>query len=179
MLPYGIKATKKGEQRFTAEKHWYLVFCKPRQEERAQLNLERQGYTTYLPKAPFKVNRRGRWIQTIQPLFPRYLFIHLDALSDNWMPIRSTYGVVSIIRFGDCPARVPHEVIETIQRHAGKPVDTFPRHGDKVWVLKGPMAGLEGIFLSSNGQERVTILLNWLGQQTPTQLPADHVSTLP
>ena len=32
-----------------AARHWYLLQCKPRQDERAEENLLRQGYHCYRP----------------------------------------------------------------------------------------------------------------------------------
>ncbi|NIN33844.1 MAG: transcription/translation regulatory transformer protein RfaH, partial [Gammaproteobacteria bacterium] len=58
-------------------KSWYLIHTKPRQEKLAEENLERQGYEIYLPMAEIRRKRRGRSVRVIDPMFPRYLFIHL------------------------------------------------------------------------------------------------------
>ncbi|MEN9764019.1 MAG: transcription/translation regulatory transformer protein RfaH, partial [Pseudomonadota bacterium] len=39
---------------------WYLVHTKPRQEDIALMNLERQGYTCYLPRLSVEKARRRR-----------------------------------------------------------------------------------------------------------------------
>ena len=93
------------------QKSWYLVYTKPRQEALAQANLERQDYGVYLPKVRQMRRRRGKQEAVVEPLFPRYLFIHLDTQSDNWGPIRSTFGVASLVRFGSEPAQVPDELV--------------------------------------------------------------------
>ena len=67
---------------------WYLIFSKPRQETIAKTQLERQGYEVYLPLVEQRKKRLGRARTVIEPLFSRYLFIHLDSHTDDWRPIR-------------------------------------------------------------------------------------------
>ena len=70
--------------------HWYLVHTKPRQENCALENLERQAYPCYLPTLLTEKLRQGALTVTNEPLFPRYLFIRLGqgASAKSWAPIR-------------------------------------------------------------------------------------------
>jgi transcriptional antiterminator RfaH len=150
--------------------NWYLVFCKPRQERRAQENLGHQGYITYLPRILNRRRRRGQWVRVVEPMFPRYLFIKLDDLASNWAPIRSTYGVTSMVRFRDRVPAVPESLVAGLAvreaEHGYYIVpDSEPKEGQRVRILEGPMAGIEGIFAAGSAQERVLILLNMLGRQ--------------
>ncbi len=55
---------------------WFAVFCKPRQEQMALVNLENQGFACFLPMAlnPYqKISKRNE--DRTEPLFPRYLFL--------------------------------------------------------------------------------------------------------
>lgn len=158
-------------------KRWYLVYCKPRQERVAVENLERQGYETYLPRVRETRRRAGQRVKVIAPLFPRYLFIHLDEEFDNWGPIRSTLGVVSLVRFGQLPARVPDELLDLLRRREDaeglQAIDPQPlKAGMRVRVASGSLAGYEGIFLAKTGRERVIVLLDILGKATRTQMDA-------
>ncbi len=154
-----------------AGKRWYLVYSKPRQEEIAKANLQRQGFVCYLPMARQPRRRMGRRITCIEPLFPRYLFIALDTVTDNWAPIRSTIGVSSLVRFGSEPAVVPTELVEALAAREDEsgvqqlPLGEFEK-GDRVRVADGPMAGYEGLFLAKTSRERVTILLDIVGKTT-------------
>jgi hypothetical protein len=82
--------------------NWYLVHTKPRQEEIALANLERQGYECYLPQMRIERVRRRKAEVTTEPMFPRYLFIRLDSSDQgkSWSPIRSTLGVSQLVHFG-------------------------------------------------------------------------------
>lgn len=146
-------------------RQWYLVYSRPRRERVAIQNLERQGYESYLPLIQRHRRRQGRRIIQIEPMFPRYLFIHLDAETDNWSPIRSTKGVSTLVKFGLQPAVVPHHLVEGLKSRDNKdgiqkllPGDFKPGH--RVRIGEGPLMGYEGIFLAKSSQERVTILLN-------------------
>jgi len=162
------------------QKSWYLVYTKPRQEALAQANLERQGYGVYLPKVRQMRRRRGKQEAVVEPLFPRYLFIHLDTQNDNWGPIRSTFGVASLVRFGSEPAQVPDELVAHLKAQEGQEglhewAEPKMKVGDRVRVAEGPLKGYEGILLAKTGQERVMLLLEMLGKEVRTHLTTRQI----
>lgn len=165
------------EPQASTAKSWYLVYTKPRQEETALTNLARQGYGVYLPKVRQTRKRQGRRTAVVEPLFPRYLFISLDAQTDNWGPIRSTLGVASLVRFGHEPAKVPDDLVTFLQKQEGEgglhvwAEPTFEA-GDRVSVAEGVFQGYKGILLAKTSRERVVVLLDILGKQVRAQLPS-------
>lgn len=165
-----------------ATKSWYLVYAKPRQESLAQTNLARQGYETYLPRIRRTVKRQGRRMTVVGPMFPRYLFIHLDNQSDNWGPIRSTLGVVSLVRFGQEAAQVPEKFVAALKKREDEqgvqilPAEEFVP-GSRVRITEGSLAGYEAVFLAKSSRDRVVVLLEILGQHTRALV--DSVSVEP
>ena len=161
---------------------WYAVQTKPRQEAIAELNLERQGYQTYLPKILLRKRRRDKWTRVVEPLFPRYLFIQVNTKQQSLAPVRSTLGVTALVRFGHLLRPVPDEIIDFI-RQAEDP-DTHQHHadewphqlGDEVQVLEGPFAGLTGIFQAQTGEQRALLLIDLLGRQNPITVPLDAIA---
>lgn len=155
------------------DKRWYLVYAKPRQEELAKKNLDRQGYETYLPLIRQMRRRLGRRMAVTAPMFPRYLFLHLDRHADNWSPIRSTVGVVSIVRFGHEPAEVPENLIVQLKARDDPhgvqvlPLDEY-QQGGRVRIVEGSLTGYEGIFVARSGRDRVVVLLEIMGQYART-----------
>jgi transcriptional antiterminator RfaH len=149
---------------------WYLVYCKPRQESVARENLTRQGYETYLPCMRDVRRRQGKRVSLIAPMFPRYLFIHLNRETDNWAPIRSTLGVVSVVRFGRTAASVPDDLLVMLRsREDAQGIQILPveeyKSGSRVRITQGGFAGYEGIFQAATGRDRVTVLLDVLGRK--------------
>jgi transcriptional antiterminator RfaH len=159
---------------------WYLVFSKPRQERIALVNLQRQGYQSYLPLIRSRRKRYGRYRHVIEPMFPRYLFIHLSDRTDNWGPIRSTIGVVNLVRFGDCAGRVPDGLVTALKARESEKGYFEPELpqldvGDSVRICEGPMSGYEGIFHCRTGRQRVILLLEIAGRVAKVQIDPDHI----
>lgn len=163
-------------------KEWYAVHTRPRQEKTAELNLERQGYPSYLPKILVRKRRRDKWTRVVEPLFSRYLFIHVDANENSLAPVRSTLGVAGLVRFGQLLRPVPDSVIAYI-RHAENPAtqqrhaDAWPHHpGDVVQLLTGSFAGLTGTFQTATGEERALLLIELLGRRNTVGVAIDAIA---
>lgn len=162
-----------------AQPCWYVVSCKPRQEVVAQENLRRQGFEVYLPRIRVRQRRRDRWVESVQVLFPRYLFVHVDRGVQSTASIRSTRGAVGLVRFGGEPATVPSRVIAAIIEREGAGVhDQLQpafQPGDPVRMLEGPFAGIDGIFASADGEKRAVLLIELLGKTNRVRVDRDWI----
>jgi len=161
-----------------ASKKWYLLQCKPGQTQRALENLQRQQYDCYLPLHSVERIRRGKRQTLSEPLFPGYLFIHLDSIQDNWMPIRSTRGVQRLVAFGkQLPTTLPDALIEGIRdRCEAIPHQPLIEPGSRVRICEGSFKDMEAIFLSQDGDERVILLLTLLQREARITLPLTQVT---
>lgn len=150
---------------------WHVIHTKPRQELRALLNLERQGYECYLPMISTETMRLGVMTVVQEPLFPRYLFIHLDngISGKGWGPIRSTKGVGCLVTFGAEPAGIEDGIIEALRRQGKIAVDQ-PRKlfnpGERLMITKGAFAGLEGVYQMADGEQRAMVLIDFMSKFT-------------
>lgn len=146
---------------------WYLAYTKPRQESVAELNLGRQGFEVYLPM--FRTLKRGAAEPVLEPMFPRYLFVRPRTDAQSLGVVRSTRGVLTLIRFGQELGCVPSSVVERIRafedarRAASVSELSALRAGQKVVVADGPFKGLEGL-VQSVSSKRVVVLLELLGR---------------
>jgi transcriptional antiterminator RfaH len=154
--------------------NWYLLQCKPRQDERAHLNLLQQNYVIFHPQLVSERVIRGKRHRVLESLFPGYLFIHLSR-SDNWAPIRSTRGVSRIVEFNHGPATVAEHVIEHLRARCIESAEPHTSHdlkpGEHLQIIRGPLSPLEGVFISSLGAERVMILLQFLNREQTICVP--------
>ena len=57
---------------------WLVVKTKHKCEQKATLNLERQGFSTFLPLIDVEKVIRGKKVSIQEPLFPSYLFAEYD-----------------------------------------------------------------------------------------------------
>ena len=156
---------------------WYLVQCRARQEERALEHLQRQGFECYRPLYERECIRRRRKHLEIVGLFPGYLFIRLDQIHDNWLPIRSTRGVLRMVRFKEYPSPVPDRIIAEIrQRIERQPIrEPYLKSGERVIIAEGSFSGVEAIFVACDGVERVMLLLNLLQRELVMSFPVESV----
>ncbi|MBL4833202.1 MAG: transcription/translation regulatory transformer protein RfaH [Pseudomonas sp.] len=151
---------------------WYLIQCKPRQDERAELNLRNQNFTCYRPVQQVERIRHGKRVQVEESLFPGYMFIRLSHLSDNWYSIRSTRGVQRLVGFDHRPTAVAPAIINAIKaRSDSLPLRPVLQPGDRVRIVQGPFTELEAIFARQDGTERAVLLLNLLHRQQHMKVP--------
>lgn len=152
-------------------RRWHAVFCKPQQDERAEMHLRNQGFETFRPKARQQKSYKGKRRTRIESLFPRYLFVRLSASGQDWAPIRSTRGAIGLVRNGQQAAQVPEAVIEDLQNRCDEHavinlsgrIDYRP--DEPVEIIDGPCAGYKALFQARTGAERVSVLLTLLNSQ--------------
>lgn len=164
--------------------HWFAVNTYARAENKARVNLERQGFEVYLP-CYMKERRHARRVdRVLAPLFPRYLFVGMDMGTARWRPINSTIGVSRMVTSGRDPLRVPNHIIEAIRSREND--DGFVelsqvvpfRKGCKVRVLGGPLKDQIGLFDCADDTERVFILLDLMGRVMKVRINVEQVSAL-
>ena len=161
---------------------WFAVYCKPRQEAVAEENLLRQDFRVYLPRVGIRKRRRGQWCDAVEVLFPRYAFIRIDPLRRSTAPVRSTRGVVGLVRFGGQPAVVPDAMMNALMEReddaSGLHLDSGARLriGERIKLLEGPLAGIEGVFTEQDGEKRVVVLLDLLGKANRIKVDRDWVA---
>jgi transcriptional antiterminator RfaH len=161
-------------------KLWYAIHTKPRQDEVAEIQLARQGLEVYRPRLGVSRQRRGQWVEIVESLFPRYLFVRIDPLLESIGTIRSTRGVSGLVRFGDQLLSVRDEVIEQIKEREEQAtglhrLGNVYEQGDRVRATCGAFMDLEGVFLAEKGEDRVVILMHLLNRDTPVTLPRHDI----
>ena len=157
---------------------WYLVHTKPRQEEIALVNLQRQGYECYLPQLRIERIRRRKAEVATEPMFPRYLFIRLDNSDQgkSWSPIRSTLGVSQLVHFGARAAKVDDTLVDLLrQRERALPTEAMFQSGDSVVIADGPFAGIEAIYQTADAERRAFILLEILAKPVSMHIDAGRL----
>ena len=160
---------------------WFLIYTKPRQEERAKENLENQGFETFLPMIAYENISQPKSF-SLEPMFPRYLFIIINVERDNWTHIKSTRGVSHLVVFGDKFAEVPNSVVAFLKTRVDdndivkqKVTRQEFQKDDKLVIKEGVLKGKEATFLSKTGKERVRILLKLMNKLIIAEVPGHDV----
>ncbi|KFZ36871.1 transcriptional regulator [Shewanella mangrovi] len=154
-------------------KGWYLLYCKPKSEQRAQLNLGLQGLETYLPM--IKVEKKEKGLSTVKksPLFPNYLFVNFDPTEFSVSKIHSTRGVSRLV---DCSERMIPLADIFITRLKLQELEAplvsarQIKSGEQVKFTSGPFCELSGIFHEKCGDRRCKVLFKFLGKQQEVEV---------
>ena len=133
----------------------------------------------YLPKWIEIKRRESGWQRVETAMFPRYLFVRQSYLSQDIGPIRSTYGVMHLVRFGSEIASVSDGLIEQIRSleasQMGTQAELKPfQKGDRVKVTEGPFAGIEAEIFSV-GQQRVVLLMQIINRVQQVEFEVNNV----
>jgi transcription antitermination factor NusG len=140
---------------------WYAVSTRSRQEKVAANILQALGIIHFLP---LQLQKR-QWSDRIQainvPLFPGYLFVHIDLWSSVKLDVLKTPGITRFVGDRTGPLPIQRSEIEAIQRlvHCGSDCAPQPylKQGDRVRVVNGALAGMEGILVRVGSKARMVI----------------------
>lgn len=158
-------------------KDWYAVYTQPRNELMASEHLARQGFEIFFPRY-LKRRSHARRIEFVPaPLFPRYLFTRFDVNDAGWRAVRSTRGVIDLVRNGIDPVKLPPGVIDQMRARQGD--DGYVQlssnlnlaRGARIRIESGPFADYEAIFEAKRDNDRVVALLSLLGRKVVVELP--------
>ena len=160
---------------------WYVVQTLARSEDRAELNLKRQGFQSYLPKLRRERRHARRREIVASPLFPGYLFVEIDIARQPWRCINGTYGVSHLVCHGNRPSPVPLGVVESLRAREDETgfVTLEPRRferGEALRFVSGAMRDCFGLFEGMAARERVIVLLDLLGRKVRVEAPLDAVT---
>ena len=140
-------------------KKFYVIHTKPRQENKAVLNLERQGFKTWYPKFKKTIIIKNKERITEEPVFPGYLFVIIDLSKEDWSKIHSTFGVRHLLTINGKPQEIKKPniiLIKDIVRGATLSLN------DKVKIISGKLINKNGKIIQLCSHDRVKILLESL-----------------
>ncbi|MEJ2911285.1 transcription/translation regulatory transformer protein RfaH [Pseudoalteromonas sp. C12FD-1] len=145
---------------------WYLVTCKPRQEERAATNLLNQGIGVFYPKLTTEKLVKGRRTVKQSALFPNYLFVCLESQNGNFSAVKNTRGISGFVSYGANYQIVPTALIEQLKSERLQTNDsTLPKAGDVVSVHNNSFNNISAIYKEPDGDMRSILLINLLNKQ--------------
>ena len=125
---------------------WYALHVRPLCERSVAFHLREHGQESFLPL--YKKNSSGNHNPSRDALlFPGYVFCRID-----WERGPKLYlipGIICAVGMGKKPLPIEDDEIEAIKRVTESRIDSEPcpfgRRGTPVRIIKGPLAGIEGI----------------------------------
>lgn len=138
---------------------WFLVRTKSRQEKKAQVNLESQGFINYFPELARDNGRK-------EALFPGYIFVKNEAGPTPFDKIRNTYGVQGYVRFGNKLTLVDDLLIDSLKdRDESLVQKDIYEPAQRVRITEGPFKNIEAIYLCRSAKDRVILLFNLMNSK--------------
>lgn len=162
---------------------WIAVQTKPRAEDKALTHLTLRQVTTFMPRLLVTRRHGSRRWQAAEPLFPGYLFAHIQPNPAAISSVRWTPGVRRLLDDGEMPIPVADDIILHLQERTGERGYIVPGSrlapGAQVRFRTGPMRLLEGIIERpvSRGQ-RVRVLLTLMGLPAVVEVDADEIEVI-
>lgn len=169
MISSGFRQSSHGAQ--SAESlRWYACYTRGRHEKKVAAHLDSRGIETFLPVHRLEVQWSDRRKTVDRPLFASYVFARFRA--GELPQVLSTRGLVTILRAGGTLAVIPDEEIENVRRFADAVTghriiperEALIEAGDRVRVLTGPFAGVEGVAVLRRGRSRLLVALGAVGE---------------
>lgn len=157
--------------------HWYALNVQKNRERSVSSYLHQMQVHDYLPLQKCPVGPRSSKRIRQQPLFPGYVFCHLDLSRSP--KLYQIPGFIRIVGVGKRPIHLDDSEIETIRCLVEGSVFIEPcRHysiGDKVTLTSGPFVGVRGIVLQTRGLRTVVVSLPLLMRSIAVTVPQDWV----
>lgn len=152
--------------------HWFALRVKSRTEKVVAMMARNKGFEEFLPL----YESRNRWsdrTKSVQlPLFPGYVFCRLNP--ERRLPVLTIPGVLHFVGIGKTPVPVEEAEIAAIRRAIESGLSTEPwpflQAGQRVRLDRGPLAGLEGILIEAQKQERLVVSVTLLQRSVAVEI---------
>ena len=162
--------------------HWYLIQLKPNSHRLAESNLHRQEFETFLPMQQVTRRKASRFVSNLKPLFPGYMFVSANTELAPWRTINSTIGVSRLISFEGKPKPLSLQLISGLMLRCDASGTLLPPEslskGDSVEMLDGPFANFIATVDTINPEQRIWVLMDFMGQKTRMEVTADQLQLL-
>ena len=164
---------------YAPDSRWYAVWTRSRQEKAAAAMLSALGIQHYLP-----LNSELRqWSDQKQlvevPLFSGYLFVCISLLKKSKLQVLKVPGVGAFVGNQTGPLPIPDRQIEDIRTVLTAGVECsihpFLKEGDRVRVVRGALAGVEGTLAHTNSTSRLLISIEMIRQSLSVNVLRDDV----
>jgi transcription termination/antitermination protein NusG len=158
---------------------WYAVTTKSRQEKVVASMLEYLEVANFLPL----IKEEHRWSDRKQmvamPLFQGYVFVRITTSGEFQLRVLKVPGVVDFVRARGGPLAIPDKEIEDVRAVLSRGVGCSPypflKAGDRVRVVRGPLAGIEGTLIRSGSQSKLVISIEMIQRSVAASVAESDV----
>jgi transcription antitermination factor NusG len=148
----------------SSQSHWVAVYTAARHEKAIARQFQQRRIETFLPLYRSVHRWKDRKKEVELALFPSYVFVRISTT--HKLQLLQVPGVVHIVSFNGELAAIPEQEINALRNGLDNQLCAEPcpylRVGKRVRVIRGPMAGAEGILSRKKDKYRVVISVDVL-----------------
>jgi transcription antitermination factor NusG len=160
-----------------SDRAWWALYTRHQHEKVVAQNLSNKGFDVFLPlyesTRRWKDRTKSLWL----PLFPCYVFLR-GGLTRRSLVV-TTPGVHMVLSHGERVAEIPEAEMDAIRLavNGAASVEPHPylRCGDRVRVMRGSLAGVEGVLVRKKSQYRLVLSVAMLAQAVSVEISAADV----
>ena len=160
-------------------KHWYLIQFKPNSHRLAERNLNRQGFESFIPMQETTRRKASRFVSDLKPLFPGYMFVSVNSKLAPWRTINNTIGISRLVSFDGKPKPLPLQLVSALVLRCDASGAILPLkslgEGDSVEILTGPFANFIATVDIIDPEQRIWVLMYFMGQKMRMQVSSDQL----
>jgi transcriptional antiterminator NusG len=170
---------------------WYVVHTYAGYENKVKanlasriqsMNMEDKIYDVVVPTEEVMELKSGKMQSVQKKVFPGYILVRMELDDDSWYVVRNTPGVTGFVGSGAKPTPLDaHEVTKILApKSEDRPKPKLQYEvGEVVSVIGGAFAGYSGpVNAIDVDKQRVTVLLDLFGRETPVELTFEQVTKL-
>ncbi|MDO4888463.1 MAG: transcription termination/antitermination protein NusG [Actinomycetaceae bacterium] len=182
---------------------WYVLHTYSGYEKRVKQDLEVRIHSMNMEDYIFQIEvpmeevfeiRRGQRKLVSRVRMPGYVLIRMELTDDSWRVVQSTNGVTGFVGNGRTPVPLGEDEVVSMLTPvieaeaaaeavaAGRPAGSGPATvspyavGDAVTLTSEPWAGMPATVSEVDPtNQRLTVLMTLVGQETPVELAFDQV----
>ena len=161
---------------------WYAIWTRSHCERLVAQQLAAKGFQPFLPEMSVRARKADGVAVVQRPMFPGYLFLKHPMEKRSYIEILKARGVVRILEGGWTRLTpIAEEEMLAIERvvESGAPVlpQAFFTQGDRVRVVAGPLAGVEGFFIrDKKNRGRLVVSVKLLQTSVAVEVDCDFVT---
>lgn len=160
---------------------WHAVYVKSRAEKKLYAELEQKGIEAYLPLLSLKKQWSDRVKIVEEPLLKGYLFVRVGL--KEYVEVLKASGALAYVVFSGKAAVIPDNQIQALRLFLEKANSRVQvsseqiQKGQRVKVVAGVLAGLEGEIVELRGKKRIVLRFESLGCAVFADVSLDLIET--
>ena len=162
--------------------NWYALHTRARHERVVDQRLRAQGMTTFLPVTT-EVHRWSDRRKRIEvPLFSCYVFIRSALSPEDRVRVFREESVLGFVGVRGQGIPIPDQQVDAVRTLVAQDIPwsfhPFLKAGQRVRIRGGALDGVEGIFLSRSGDDRLIISVDVVQRSLAVRISGYEIEVL-